>query len=55
MCLPPIWTLRSGFRACSVNSEGAFATCSRIQSGSNFTSSPSTFWPACSKYSSASG
>jgi len=26
MCFPPIWTLRSGFRACSVNSEGAFAT-----------------------------
>jgi len=29
MFLPPIGTERSGFRACSVNSDGAFATCSR--------------------------
>ena len=43
-------TVRSGFRACRSNSAGAFATCSRIQSGSSFTSSPSTFCPACSKY-----
>ena len=49
MFLPPIGTERSGFRACSVNSAGAFATCSRIQSGSNFTSWPSTFWPALRK------
>ena len=35
MFLPPIGTERSGFRACNVNSAGAFATCSRIQSGSN--------------------
>ena len=49
MCLPPMWTLRSGFRACRSNSRGAFATCSRIQSGSNLTTSPSTFWPALAR------
>ena len=34
MWLPPMWTLRSGLRAWRSNSGGAFATCSRIQSGS---------------------
>src|SRR5437762_2840419 len=54
MWSPPICTLRSGLRACSSNCGGAFATCSRIQSGSNLTSSPSTSWPAALKVSSAS-
>ena len=48
MWLPPMWTVRSGLRACRSNSRGAFATCSRIQSGSSLTSWPSTFWPAAS-------
>ncbi len=44
-----MWTVRSGLRAWRSNSAGAFATCSRIQSGSKLTSSPSTSWPASLK------
>ena len=55
MWFPPMWTLRSALRAWRSNSAGAFATCSRIQSGSKRTSSPSTSWPALSKTSIASG
>jgi hypothetical protein len=45
----------SGLRAWSSNSLGAFATCSSTNSGSRKTFSPSTRWPAFSKYSTASG
>ena len=48
MCLPPMWIVCAGLRAWRSNSRGAFATCSRIQSGSSLTSWPSTFWPAAS-------
>ena len=55
MWLPPMWTECSGLRACSSNSRGALATCSSTNSGSRKTFSPSTFWPAARKYSTASG
>ncbi len=54
MWLPPMWTLCAGLRAWRSNSAGAFATCSRIQSGSNLTTWPSTCWPAARNRSSAS-
>ncbi len=37
MASPPIGKLRSGLRACSVNSDGALATCSSTKSGSRRT------------------
>ncbi len=55
MCLPPMWTVFSGLRAARSNSRGALATCSSTNSGSRKTFSPSTFWPAARKYSTASG
>src|SRR5215218_3429638 len=55
MWSPPMCTERSGLRAISSNSRGAFATCSSTNSGSRKTFSPSTFWPAARKYSTASG
>ena len=55
MWSPPMCTLCSGLRACRSNSRGALATCSSTNSGSRKTLSPSTFWPASRKYSTASG
>ena len=55
MCLLPMWMLFAGLRAWMSNSRGAFATCSRIQSGSSLTRSPSTSCPAASNAASASG
>ena len=55
MWLPPMWTDFSGLRAWRSNSRGALATCSSTNSGSRKTFSPSTFWPAARKYSTASG
>src|SRR5947209_3135278 len=54
MWSPPMWTLRSGFRACRSNSRGAFATCSSTKSGSSFTFCSSTCCPCLRKRSSAS-
>src|SRR5580692_10185210 len=48
-------TLLAGLRACTSNSRGALATCSRTNSGSSFTTSPSTCWPALANSSTASG
>ena len=39
---PPMCTSCAGLRACTVNSDGALATCSSTNSGSNLTRSPST-------------
>ena len=55
MASPPIVRFRAGLRACSVNSTGALATCSRRNSGSNRTTSPSTVCPASWNNSSARG
>src|SRR6476659_7013642 len=55
MWSPPMWMLRSGFRACTSNSRGALATCSSTNSGSRITFGPSTFWPAAANTSTASG
>src|SRR5918911_4576169 len=55
MWAPPTWDGFSGVRARRANSRGAFATCSSTNSGSSRTLSPSTFWPAARKYSTASG
>ena len=52
---PPTGKLRDGLRACSVNSDGALATCSSTKSGSKRTTSSSTFCPAAQKSRSASG
>ena len=48
-------TLWAGLRACTSNSRGALATCSSTNSGSSFTTSPSTCWPALANNSTASG
>src|SRR6476469_2914979 len=50
MWSPPMWMLRSGFRACTSNSRGALATCSSTNSGSRI-----TFGPAAANTSTASG
>ena len=55
MWSPPMCTLWAGLRACTSNSRGAFATCSSTKSGSSFTTSPSTCWPALANSSTASG
>ncbi len=55
MWSPPMWSECSGFRACTSNSRGAFATCSSTKSGSSLTRLPSTCWPACANASTASG
>src|SRR6476659_4548954 len=55
MWSPPMWMLRSGFRACTSNSRGALATCSSTNSGSRITFGPPTFWPAAANTSTASG
>ena len=40
-----MWIVLAGLRACTSNERGAFATCSRIHSGSKNTLFSSTFWP----------
>ena len=55
MWSPPMCTLWAGLRACTSNSRGALATCSSTNSGSSFTTSPSTCWPALANSSTASG
>src|ERR1700684_1253344 len=55
MWLPPMCTLCAGLRACTSNSRGAFATCSSTNSGSRYTTSPSTRWPALANSSDAPG
>ncbi len=50
---PPMWRLLAGLRAWTSNSCGAFATCSRIHSGSKKTLFSSTFCPAAPSRSSA--
>ena len=48
-----MWMVFAGLRACTSNSRGAFATCSRTNSGSRKTVCPSTFWPASRNSASA--
>ncbi len=48
-----MWMVLAGLRACTSNSRGALATCSRIHSGSKKTLFSSTRWPAAPSRSSA--